>query len=304
MRKKILVGLLFSCFLCFYFASVSVDASSGSSEDTQTVDEFLIEMGMTQEELDALDDDIKLYMAEKLKNSGMEGWEYIPGVDPIYIPEQDRTANLFMGLHLNAWDAAPVQSELIVNFLQKSGSKLEDMKEKLDCKVYRFTSEEYGDHVCWTILDLASVQELKVSKKDTLCLDASDFTFARDAIEGELWTRNTAEEEWERKKYISASAGKEHVVELSGKEWRTQEKYFRIMLCVKAGVIQQDTDKLPVYYVDYVNVVPAFPFGVLWCAGAVCLAALVLFIGNRIRKGSKINKPFRAVAERGYQIGK
>lgn len=301
MDKKIIICFLVSCFLSFSFVPVFAE---GGGEDTQSVNDFLLEMGMTQEELDVMDSDIKFYMAERLKSSGKEDWVYIPGVDPMYVEEQDWAANQFMGLHLNAWDAAPVQSELVVNYFQKSGSKIENLEDKLDCKVYRFTSEEYGDRMCWTIMDLSSVQELKVSKKDTLCLDASDFAFTQDAIEGELWIRNTLEEKWERKKYISASAGKDHAVELMGKEWRTRDKYFRVMLCIKAGVLQQRSDKLPVYYVDYVNVVPAFPFGVVWCAGAVCFTAMVLFIGDKLRKGNRMKKFVRWLGKKEYQIGK
>ena len=55
-----------SCFLSFSFVPVF---AKGGGEDTQSVNDFLLEMGMTQEELDVMDSDIKFSHTSIVSNT-------------------------------------------------------------------------------------------------------------------------------------------------------------------------------------------------------------------------------------------
>lgn len=292
MLKRRLIRSIICCFIFFQFISMAAVASEEKSEgELIAADEFLLELGMPQEEIEKLDDDMKQYIVESLKDSEKNGFVYVPVEEFTYFPEGDEILNHFLGLHLMAGDASDVMiPEIIINFNQESKTGIEDIKDKISCKIYRFTSEKYGEQICQTILDISSSEEIKVNEKDILYLDAKDFLWTDSPIEGELWTKNTAEEEWKAQKYISVQEGENHAIELSGSEWKTRDKYFRILLCLNSAIMPPESGETPLYIVNYKNTVSVFPVGRALAAGlTLVIIAAALSVGKqKLRKDGAI----------------
>ena len=146
--------------------------------------------------------------------------------------------------------AVPIESSFVTDYIQFKSDQIIEINDKIDTEVYSFYVQE--EKQIYSVISIIYPSEVRISKDDFITVTVNDYVWTYSPAEAVLYIKNKQEDEWIKKRDITAFVTGQNIEIYRGQIYNT-DQYSRVILSFPALENVNSVEDTLLYCVHYTN---------------------------------------------------